>query len=356
MESWRKYLNEVKESSKAATIVGDMFGSVRYDGSSYPKGFESILDEDEDEEGSSDFKDIISKIRPPIISQVIKKHSRGMLETSIDMSLIKDPVEIAILNSIFLFTTGNVATVRNPEKFDPKLANKGVESPALGGFRQGGSLPTYVSPKKTGGSEVFSYDDTTRGGIDRWGDPAKGWGIYRYFLKPTKELYTIANRVIRVMASMRNPSGSTTIYRGIGLPYEVFSNLKQGDEFYPGGRPMAISSWTTNEEVAHKYDCGGVSAAQGAGKWDMMLANYDKKWVCTTLVAESKRGIYMGDLSGWRGENEFLLSAPVRIKKIVLEKDISAGIDKPKGTRFEAKIYCLVSAGYQTEIFFEEQK
>ena len=337
MENWRGYLAEAKKSSKAAAMIGDVLGSAKYDGSAHKKGFENILDEDET---SDDINSMLRKIRPSVISQVIKKHSKGMNDTTIDMSLVKDPVELAILNSIFLFTAGNVATVRNPEKFDPQASEKGVESPSRGGFAYGNRVATYTSSKKGDGPE-----ETTFGG--------SGLGIYRYLLKPTKKLYTIANRVIRIMASMKNPAGSTTIYRGIGLPYEVFENLKEGEVFHAGGAPRKVSSWTTDPNVAEQFECGGVAG----NTIDSVTANNDKKWVCTTFIIENcKIGVFMGELSGFRGESEFLLSAPVYISKIVMEKDISDWIDKPEGTRFMAKVYCRESAGYQTETFFEAQK
>jgi len=328
MESWNKYLKEEEASSNAVSALEDLFGGAHYDGSLFHQGFKEIIDEDEDD--ADGVEDIASRISPQAISQVVKKYSKGK-STSIDMSEVKDPVEIAILNSILLFTTGHVATVRNPEKFDRKAAHF-LRSPKRGGWSyRDPERATYVLPDasvdsleraRSPGSPLVPPFKRTADGKD-----------YRYMFKPTRELYILANRVLGIMASMENPAGSTRVHRGIRLTEQILDGLKEGAVFHPGGEPGKISSWTTSVNIAKKFWCGGAGTT-----WK------DEGHCVLFIIKSCEKGVFMGNLSGYRHEKEFLLSAPVRITEIRALHGGAAvddhGIDFREKLRKRVLIYC----------------
>jgi len=290
LENWRRFLNE-GDLEAALDYLEDAFGNKHASGRPYSKIFDGKIDE----ESSNIAIEIVNQITPKYLTQVLKKYKSVGFESSIDMGKIKDPREIAIINSILLFTAGNVATVRNPQKF----LDKDVED-----------LKPFV-----GQSDAYSGPKYHRG-------PAKGTsGFTRYIIKPTKELYTIATYVITQISNLKNPEGSTHIYRGMGLPAKVALNLKEGSEFFVG----SISSWTTDVHLAGAFMYEGKESIPKAR--------------CLFEIENAEKGANIDFLSALDHEREFILGGKIKIVSIKIS-DVSDGERLPPGSIYNARFKC----------------
>ncbi len=135
-----------------------------------------------------------SQLTPEFIGSVVKKYGKWFKEKEeTDTSAVEDPNERAVIDSIDLFTSANVGSVRDPEKFDLEKAGK------------------------RGGEQI------------------------------TKDMYHVANHVTRTLATMKNPFGPADIWRGMGLPPALVDKMMLGKikDFDLGD----ISSWTTNKHM-----------------------------------------------------------------------------------------------------------
>ena len=280
IENWNKFLVE----QKAGDVLDDLLSKTHASGRKLPKGFDKITEDD-----SASAIEIVKQITPSVIREVISKYDS--IE-QIDVSKISDPREIAIINSLILFTAGNVATVRNPENFSDEDA-KELQSPIMG---HGYGSSAYVDSKRQ------NYKDDDRISKAYKDKMEAGTHLPPYLLKPTKELYTIANYVLVQCGAMTGFSrkGNKTIYRGLRIPEQIHSNLKIGTTF----NNKMISSWSTKENVAEGFaDDQPVSA----GKW------------CLFVVNNPQHGTDISSLSAYEHEGEYILGTPVVIKNIKTE-------------------------------------
>jgi len=290
MENWRRFLNE-GDLEAALDYLEDAFRNKHASGRPYSKIFDGKIDE----ESSNIAIEIVNQITPKYLTQVLKKYKSVGLEGSIDMDKIKDPREIAIINSILLFTAGKVATVRNPQKFLDKDVED-LKSPHV-------ARDDYSGPKYHRG-------------------PAKGTsGFTPYIIKPTKELYTIATYVMTQISNLKNSEGSTHIYRGMGLPAKVALNLKEGSEFFVG----SISSWTTSESTAKVFMYEGKEPIPKAR--------------CLFEIENAEKGANIDFLSASEHEDEFILGGKIKIVSIKIS-DVSDGERKPPGSIYHARFKC----------------
>ena len=191
-----------------------------------------------------------SQLTPELIGTVIKKYGKWFKgKEEIDTSGIKDPNERAVIDSIMLFTSRNVGSVRDPEKFDLEKAGK-----------------------------------------------LRGQQI-------TKDMYLIANHVIRILATMENPFGPADIWRGMGLPQALVNNMMLGKikDFDLG----SISSWTTNKHMGVAFALLG--GGDGLKPGEVPVLFYIKK---------SPYGIPISALSGYKSEEEYLLGGKIIVDNI----------------------------------------
>ena len=279
MENWNKFLVE----QKAGDVLDDLLSKTHASGRKLPKGFHKITEDDR-----PSAMEIVKQITPRIIREVVSKYDS--IE-QIDVSKISDPREIAIINSLILFTAGNVATVRSPENFSGEDA-KELQSPIMG---SGYGSSSYVDSKRQ------NYKDDDRISKPYKDKMERGTHLPPYLLKPTKELYTIANYVLVQCGAMTGFSrkGNKIIYRGLRIPEQIHGSLKIGTTF----NNKMISSWSTSKKVAE----GFASEQASAGKW------------CLFVVNNPQHGTDISSLSAYEHEDEYILGTPVVIKNIKTE-------------------------------------
>jgi hypothetical protein len=296
LENWRKFLNE-EDSSAALNYLENAFKNEHASGRPFSKQFDEKLEE----EASNVALKIVNEITPSYLTQVLKKYQSVGFEGSIDMNEISDPKEIAIMNSILLFTAGNVATVRNPEGFKPESGEE-VESPRLGWYQN-------IVPK-------YHKGPITDKSIEAQGSFSGTWfgEAIPYVIKPTKELYTIARYVMTQIANLKNPDSSTHIYRGMSLPAQVALSLKEGSTFFAG----SIVSWTTNEKIAENYETAS-SGFEGPAA------------LCMFEIESAEIGASIDFLSAYKYEREFILGRKLKILSIEAS-DISSMMGHPAGS------------------------
>jgi hypothetical protein len=287
IENWKKFLVE----QQTTALLDDLLSKTHASGREIPKGFSNIT-----EDGSASPIEIVKQITPSVIREVISKYeSIGQ----IDVSKITDPKEMAIINSIILFTAGNVISVRSPENFSDEDA-KELMSPIMG---HGVGVPSYVDSKRQDHKDDGRISKQYKNKIKR------GTHLPPYLFKPTKELYTIANYVLIQCGAMTGfaRQNNKTIYRGLRLPEQIYGNLKTGTAF----NNKMISSWSTNKKVAVGFaDDQDVSA----GKW------------CLFLVNNPQYGTDISALSAYQHEHEYILGKPLIIKSIKTEDLSSLGV------------------------------
>jgi len=299
LENWQRFLNE-SDLRGAIDYLEGAFEDKHASGRPYSKIFDGKIDE----ESSNITIEIVNQITPKYLTQVLKKYKSVGFEGSIDMNEIKDPREIAIINSILLFTAGNIATVRKPHKFSDKEAED-LESPVLGSM---GNLPPKYHRGPVKDNRNLNFRDTS------WFTP--------YVIKPTKELYTIATYVMTQISNLKNPDGSTHIYRGMGLPAKVALNLKEGSEFFGG----SISSWTMNKKIAEDYMYKGKKVD-------------GPKAICMFEIESAEKGANIDFLSAFKYEREFILGGKIKIVSIKIS-DVSDMMGKPPGSIHYARFKC----------------
>ena len=277
---------------KAGDVLDDLLSKTHASGRKLPKGFHKITEDD-----SASAMEIVKQITPSVIREVISKYDS--IE-QIDVSKISDPREIAIINSLILFTAGNVATVRSPENFSDEDA-KELQSPIMG---HGYGSASYVDSKRQ------NYKDDDRISKSYQYKMERGTHLPPYLLKPTKELYTIANYVLIQCGAMTGFSrkSNKTIYRGLRIPEQIHGNLKIGTTF----NNKMISSWSTSKKVAEGY---ANDQAVSAGKW------------CLLTINNPQHGTDVSSLSAYEHEEEYILGTPVVIKNIKTEDSAYPDID-----------------------------
>ena len=280
MENWNKFLFE----QKAGDALDDLLGGFHVSGRKISEEFGGL-----EEDSSASVVEIVKQITPRVIREVISKYDS--IE-QIDVSKISDPREIAIINSLILFTAGNVATVRSPENFSDEDAEE-IQSPIMG---QGYGSSSYVDSKRQ------NYKDDDRISKAYQDKIKSGTHLPPYLFKPTKELYTIANYVLVQCGAMTGFSrqSSKTIYRGLRIPEQIYENLKIGSTF----NNKMISSWSTNKKVSEGF---ANDQDVSAGKW------------CLFVVNNPKHGTDISSLSAYKHEEEYILGTPVTIKDIKTE-------------------------------------
>lgn len=285
MENFRTFINEEK-SQQAIAFLDKALGEVHASGRPMPEEFDAITEDSLKE----DLK-IVNQLTPSYLRGILEKYKSEKSPEEIDISETTDPREIAVINSLLLFTAGSVATVRDPRTFDPEKG-KSVSSPIHG---HGYGKPKYVDRQRTADD---SYSETYR----------ERGGIPPYLLKPTKELYTIAKYVMIQFSLTKNKSGGTAkIYRGIALPEKVVEHLKEGNIF----NNKAISSWTTDLEVARDFASTG--------------GDYTSAYF---IIDKPQYGTDISPMSAYQNEDEYVLGRKVKIinKKVEDLTDWGAGI------------------------------
>jgi len=340
MENWRGYLNE-EASNAALDYLENAFKNEHASGRPFTKLFdESKLNE---EEMPSEALEIVNSITPKYIAEVLEKYKSVGFKGSIGMDEVSDPREIAVINSIMLFTAGNVASVRDPEDFKADAAGE-LEAPEVVSYasKKLAAVPKYYKGK-------ISKPDPERAGSRLSPEefdytyPAQLQGsAIPYIIKPTKVMYTIARYVMIQMGNMKNPEGSTRIYRGISLPPKVILALKSGMEFNTG----RIASWTTEIKIARKF--ASATAQMGTIAKKKMKKEEPEKWRemveavnCIFLVKSSELGASIENLSAYKSEHEFVLGRKVKIMDVELFRWKQYGEDSPDEEKLiSAKIIC----------------
>ncbi len=181
-----------------------------------------------------------------------------------------------LLDSMALFTGGNVATVRDPRKYDRDLAQGQI----------GGAL--YAA-----GTGDFANRQ------------------YHRVENPTKRQYEIASRVLSEIAQAPTVGEQQEQYRGMVLEAETHAELQPGTEF----DLRNISSWTPEESVAKAF------AEQHEAVVDPDKPRAPGGPVVMRL-AQPKRGRDITPLSSFRGEAEFITGGKVRVTKRSVENGI----------------------------------
>jgi len=316
-ENWRKFIKESEDDSKSSAALKyleDAFKDTHVSG----RPFTKLFDELNEEELPNEVLEMVNNITPEYIAEILQKYKSVGFRGSINMDDVSDPREIAIINSIMLFTAGNVATIRNPEKFSPEEAEE-LSSPIPTGYKNApiAAVPKYyrgeITKAEMGigagmGPEEFEY------AVNQYGIP--GYAL-PYVIKPTKVLYAIARDVMLKIANMNNPEGSTHIYRGISLPPDIGIALKAGMEFNPG----AIASWSTVQEIAARfsYPSGMMSPEEHEA-----LSPEEKQAIQDAVaflfnIKSSEVGASIASLSTFKGEFEYILGRKVKIIDIEYE-------------------------------------
>jgi len=278
MENWNKFLTEQKVSA----VLDDLLSKTHASGRKIPQGFSEVT-----EDVSTSAMEIAKQITPSVIRKVISKYeSVGQ----IDVSKISDPRELAVVNSLILFTAGNVESVRDPEKFSDEDA-EALGSPIMG---HGYGAASYVDSTRKNYKDDKRVSQAYRDKIRR------GTHLPPYLFKPTKELYRIANYVLIQCGTMTGVSrkGGAEIYRGMSLPEQIHANLKVGSTFIN----KMISSWTTDKKMGEEY-----AGHSSEGKW------------CLFIIKNPKHGIDISPLSAYDHEDEYILGKPVTITDIKTE-------------------------------------
>ena len=269
-ESWRKFLLE----NDGSETLDDLF-------SKSPSGRErpSWINEELKE---SELSELISKLDEDRIRLFFKRHVNYSPETFNSM----DELDKAICTSIILFTGGNVASVRDPEKFKDDIEQKPIDI----------------------------YDPRTRTNK-------------RFLDSATKYQYQVANHVINTMANMKNEKISGDVYRGMMLSMTTFKKqISVGKTF--GG--STITSWSTSSDVASEYT---TKTLIGIPEGDIASVYFE--------MTAPKYGTYIGDFSVFRREYEFIIGKPIVIEQI---REVRSPTKTPDGkNRFSFIVTCRVA-------------
>jgi len=317
LENWRRYLNEVTTGA-IIDYLESAFEDTHVSGRAFTKEFDELNEEDV----PSEAMEIINDITPEYIASVLDKYKSTSFKGSINMDEVADPKEIAIINSIMLFTSGNVASVRNPEKFKPEDA-KELRGPKATGHKNKeiAAVPKYYRGKISGPDKEKLGGEMGKDEFDYHYPGQLQGSALAYILKPTKVMYTIARQVITQIANMKNPDGSTTIFRGLSLPPKVALSLKPGMEFNPG----RLASWTTKREIAERF--GSATSMMHPDEIDRIREEEPEQFKklreavnCTFVIKSSEIGASISDLSTYKGEYEFILGRKVKIIKVDLHE------------------------------------
>jgi hypothetical protein len=276
-ESWRRFLLEAEQSNiDAVSYVDNLLSgpdATHASGRPIPDGFSSL---EETEETTA--SELSSLITPAFLADFLIKHEEVKMAETIyvgdilenpNMSEIEKAKHIAVYNSIILFTAGSVATVREPKRFDPARAFQ---------ISRRGKYTVKKSSEQ-------DPDDTFR-------------FAFPYILKPTKEMYLIANHVITTISTMQNvQAGLSDIHRGMALPRKIAEALKEGDIFNSHGP----SSWTTDIVTAEDF----ADAREKKGMEEAVSVVFN--------VEKPSFGNDIHYLSQYSVEKEFLLGKPIKI-------------------------------------------
>lgn len=268
-ESWRKFLLE----NDGSEILDDLF-------SKSPSGRErpSWVSEELKE---SDLSDLVSQLDEERIRSFFKKYVNYSPDTFNSM----DEIDKAICTSIILFTGGNVASVRDPEKFKDDTEQKPIDI----------------------------YDLKTRTNK-------------RFMDSATKYQYQVANHVINTMANMKNEKTFGNVYRGMMMSLPMFKKLISVGKTFGGS---TITSWSTNSDVANEYT---TKTLVGVPEGDIASVFFE--------MTTPTHGTYIGDFSVFRQEYEFILGKPIVIEQI---REIGTPKKTPDGkTRIDFLVSCRV--------------
>ena len=165
--------------------------------------------------------------------------------------------ELAILTGTTLFSNGNVASVRNPEKFNPTKASSSVNGP-------------------------------------------DGWAVK----KPTKRDYQIANEIMTRLSYDKLPT-ETNVVRGLSLDTKLVDKLAEAIKKGEMTEPLnlgQVSSWT------YAYN---RSTALNFAKKDL---GFNKTAVVLEMVSD--RGTDITQMSRYVNEKEIVIGGKVRVKKV----------------------------------------
>jgi len=163
-----------------------------------------------------------------------------------------------VLDSVSLFTAGNVDAVRDPSRYDPEAARGSIASGA-----------TYVGPD--GRQRIHSVES------------------------PTRVQYERAREVLADMARAPTQQGAD-FFRGMSLPSA--ESLNPGSTF----DLSAISSWSSALDVAESFTVGSETVVSGSAQGEAVV-----------FRMKPRRGRVITPLSAFRGEDELVTGGEVRI-------------------------------------------
>ena len=216
--------------------------------------------------------DIVNSLTPAVLSAIIERYAK-MRKKSEKIEGVSSIQEMAVINSIILYTGGNVASVRNPNEFIPDQAKE-------------------VSLLHTN-----PYQDN----LSIMND-----------VIPDKDMYIIANYVMTQLANLPIKS-PITVYRGIALPNRIAQNIRVGSTFLN----KQLSSWTSDESQAINFGKGRAVEMMYSYSNNKLVATDSKEMaVCIFKVDNFSVGADISHLSVYPGEKEFICGRKVMIKKI----------------------------------------
>jgi len=205
--------------------------------------------------------DIVNSLTPAVLSAIIERYAK-MRKKSEKIEGVSSTQEMAVINSIILYTGGNVASVRKPNEFIPDQADQAKKSLWL---PDGTIYPDNLS------------------------------------VIPDKDMYIIANYVMTQLANLPIKS-PITVYRGIALPNRIAQNIRVGTTFLN----KQLSSWTLDESEAINF--GKENAIK--------MMDSEEMAVCIFKVDNFSVGADISHLSVYPKEKEFICSRKVMIKKV----------------------------------------
>jgi len=273
LENWRRYLNEG---------LGPIESLLQKQFQTHPTGRKYVIEDDDSLE--EDFTgELVKELTPSRIGEIIKEISAPDIARSLKKRYFYEefpPDVVAVIDSIRLFTGDSVDVIRKPETFDPE------KRPKVQGLPIGSALQRA---EQGAGGELVKDD------------------------------FVIANHVLTILSTMKNPFGATTIWRGMNLPEEVIKQIASGigESFDPGD----ISSWTSNKSVAFGFAIKGLFHQKGP---EAVAAYPDvaiKKGIGTIVfVVENCRfGAPISVHSIYSHEAEYLLGKKLVVTEVIAQ-------------------------------------
>lgn len=266
--------NFVTKFTEDQGTVGNLEKAVLDQFSSHPSGRPYELTVQLEEQINID--NILSSFNDIYLTDFVVRLGQNKLKRN-------DLRDIITARSIFMFTTLNVNTVRDPEQFDSEKATNPI---ARNSWLTGWTGPGPISSKKA--KQIFNQI-------------------------PTKTMYQIANNIMLKLATLPNPGPAEPIYRGMILPNDITEALiAEGN----GGifNMRSISSWTADYDTAQDFAIDEFRKALGEGIPEENIRKI------LFITENPKYGINISGLSGYSKEEEYVLGGrQMLIKEIIVK-------------------------------------